>query len=139
MSSPTSRTKEWLEVLGYEVAIVERWISWGKPGAGGRKGNRVDAFGWGDVLAIAPLTPILMVQACSGAAAKRVAKIRDHESHEHWLAAGGRIQVWGWRKVVREIRGRRKVWRPRVLEVRAGDEVDITKQVESEWERRRAA
>jgi hypothetical protein len=104
-TSPTQRTLAALRAEGYVAAVVEHWNA--------HAFVRQDLFGFADVVALRP-GEILAVQACSGGGgdhAERRAKIvgpppapepgkrRPPVVHARaWLEAGGRIEVWSWRK-----------------------------------------
>lgn len=61
------------------------------------------------MLAWAPARGILAVQATTGDhIAARVGKVRAEPRASVWTQAGGRLEVWGWRKS--GPRGKRKVW-----------------------------
>lgn len=91
MSSPTQRTREWLRKRGITSQIVERWNSHARV--------RQDLFGFADLLAIQ--TRIIAIQVTSGSSVSaRVDKIFAEPRAREWLAAGGLIEVHGWRKLV---------------------------------------
>jgi hypothetical protein len=78
--------------LGWPAEVVERWVPFNK--------TRKDLFGFVDIIAITP-GGILGIQATSGSnVAARRTKI--HTLHvpvlEAWIAAGGKVEVWGWSK-----------------------------------------
>ena len=107
-SLPTQRTLAYCRKRGWRVAVVEKWIPQTK--------RRIDLFGFGDLLALDGQPGSLLIQACAGggAPAKRVAKILDADHCEaacDWLAAGNRLEVWGWRKA--GPKGKRKLWQVR--------------------------
>jgi carbonic anhydrase len=90
MSSPTQRSKAYLESEGYTVAITEHWNQWAR--------RRVDLFGFVDLLAIRQ-NETLAVQTTSGSnVSARVKKIAEHENVAAVRAAGWRIVCHGWRK-----------------------------------------
>ena len=90
MSSPTQRSKKYLEEQGYFVWIVEHWNSFAK--------IRQDLWGFADLLAIKP-NEILAVQTTSGSnVSARVKKINNHENVVKVRQAGIRIHVHGWAK-----------------------------------------
>jgi len=121
--SPTQRTLELLRCEGFVACVVEKWIPQAR--------RRVDAFGFGDLLAIGPKSPdpvldcflpplrradsykgLWLIQCTSGTNhAARVAKIRGIEAADKWCAQGGRIAVVSWTKC--GARGKRKTWQPR--------------------------
>jgi hypothetical protein len=58
-----------------------------------------DLFGFADIVAISPSRGFLAVQATGGGnGPARVRKIKAEPRAAIWLATGGRIQVWDWRK-----------------------------------------
>jgi hypothetical protein len=38
-----------------------------------------------------------------------------------WLECGGRIQVYGWRKLLKKRGGKQKIWVPRIKEITLED------------------
>lgn len=112
---PTQRTLKWLRDQGYIAEVVERWNQFSR--------TRKDLYGFIDVVAMKPgQLGLLAVQACSGSnMAAREAKIRSVENHKHWLEAGNKIAVIGWRQVVSRkkdgTKAKRKAWEPRVVEI----------------------
>ena len=89
--SPTQRSKQYLEKLGYRVAIVEKWNAFAK--------RRIDLFQCIDLLAIRPGMPVLGVQCTSHSnLANRVAKCT--ELGQDWLATGStQLECWAFRKL----------------------------------------
>jgi hypothetical protein len=81
--------------------VAEYWRSIpGHPGGGIRK----DLFGFVDVVAIGE-GAIIAIQATSGAnGSARVHKIVNecHDAALEWLLAGGRIEVWAWKKYAKK-------------------------------------
>lgn len=115
--SPTHRTMKRLRGLGYTAAIVERWNQYANV--------RQDLYGFIDVLAIKAGEPPLAIQACARSSMQsRVKKIREEERAQTWLAAGCRIQVWGWGRVQRK---NRSVYKLRLLEL-SGPELEVTNE-----------
>ena len=92
MSSPTSRTMQRLRAAGYLAAITERW----NPHASIRQ----DLFGFIDLVAIRSDKPgVLAIQCCALCdVSKRRHKIASIAASSEWLAAGNRIEIWGWEK-----------------------------------------
>lgn len=116
MSTPTSRTLEKCRKLGFQAAVVEKWIPQTK--------RRIDVFGFGDLLVVDDKPGALLIQATgdnAGDVARRVEKIKRESPRRarRWLAAGNRIQVWGWGK--RGAAGARKLWTLRIVDVLLGD------------------
>jgi hypothetical protein len=112
-ASPTSRTLDALRRAGILAAVVERWNPHAK--------IRQDLFGFVDLVAVDEALPgVLAIQATSQSnAASRVAKVLEEPRAAVWLAAGNRVQVWGWRKLKR--REGRKLWRARVVRLELVD------------------
>ena len=101
MPSPTERTLKELRKDGYLCAVVEKW----NPHAL----RRQDLFGFIDILAVRP-GEVLGVQCTVGSsAAERVTKIKAHPNLAAVLAAGIRVEVWGWRKLKAGISARKTV------------------------------
>lgn len=100
MTSPTQRSKKYLQDDGWTVAITERWNSFAK--------IRQDLFGFIDLVCLAPGV-ILGVQTTSASnASSRVNKILDEPAALQWIQAGGKILVLAWSK--KGPRGKRKAW-----------------------------
>ena len=113
MASPTSRTLEQLRGEGWDADVVERWVPHTR--------TRRDLLGVIDIVAVHEGAGILGVQATSGAnMGSRIRKIQDSPRARTWLAAGGRLQVWGWRQL-KPRPGRRRRWWPRVAVMRLVD------------------
>lgn len=104
MTSPTQRSKAFLQEQGFTVAIVEHWNSHVR--------IRQDMFGVFDLVAIRPGGPIAAVQTttAAGGAAKRLAKILATEAAKTWLEAGGTISIHSWSKRNNRKAGTRKLW-----------------------------
>lgn len=99
--SPTARTLAMLRELGYMAEVVERFVP--------RVKVRRDLFGFCDVEAVHPDHGFLAVQATTmGNMAARRKKMEANGNVGTWLAAGGKVEIWGWAK--RGARGQRKLW-----------------------------
>lgn len=111
MSSPTERTLHYLRKRGWTVATVERWNP--------HVGRRQDLFGIGDILAVSPGRGTLLVQATSADnVAARVSKLALADVTHTLLAAGWRVEVWGWAKGRAAVVGKRaKPARLRVVDM----------------------
>ena len=97
---------------------VERWIP-----TGGKTGFRKDLFGFIDIIAIDALS-IVAIQSCGQSYAEHERRILDSDCTANvleWLKAGGRVQVWGWRKVKLKRGGKAMRWSPRSREFVLGD------------------
>jgi hypothetical protein len=106
-TSPTQRTLQRLRANGaHLVAVVEKWNRFGGPiGKNGeRVGNRVDLFGFIDVLAVMPgQIGTLGIQACAASSiSTRIRKVIDDpellRNAKLYTAAGNRILFWGWKQ-----------------------------------------
>jgi hypothetical protein len=106
-TSPTVRTLNRLRADGaHLVAVVEKWNRFGGPiGSNGeRVGNRVDLFGFIDVLAVVPWqVGTLGIQACAASGlSTRIRKVMDdpvlRQRAKWYVAAGNRLVFWGWKQ-----------------------------------------
>lgn len=106
-TSPTQRTLKALKEKGYRCGIVERFV--------GPLNIRVDLFRIIDIIAIRDCQ-ILGVQSCGQAFSEHHRKLtEEHEdATRDWLLAGGRLELWGWRKVKVKRGGKAMIWKPRV-------------------------
>ena len=112
--SPTQRTLAYLRKEGRRAQVVERWNQYARV--------RQDLFGCIDIVALGR-RQILGIQATDGTSvAKRLTKMLTEKSAEvrDWLAAGGRLECWGWRKT--GPRGKRKTWSVRRVHVVLSDD-----------------
>ena len=105
MGSPTTRTLKRLRDEGFTACVVEKFNSFTK--------RRIDAFGFGDILACHPSFGVVLVQATSGDnhAARRTKIDADPKVAPlalAWLRSGGLIYVESWRKG--GAAGKRKSW-----------------------------
>lgn len=100
--SPTARSLARLRADGYIVCVVEKFNNFSK--------TRVDAFGFGDILAVHPERKgAFLIQATTGDnAAARRQKILQLPDALWWLLAKNWIILDAWAK--RGDRGKRKVW-----------------------------
>ena len=97
--SPTQRSKQLAEQMGYRVAIVEKWNHFAK--------IRQDLFGCIDLLCMMEDQPLLAIQCTtSGNVKARITKCRAIAAI--WTSTGNYLEVWGWAK--RGPRGKRKTW-----------------------------
>lgn len=104
--SPTARTLAFARKKGWDAAVVERWNPHAKV--------RHDLFGVIDVLALDGRAGVLAIQATTGSnLGARVEKVSAEPRATRWLASGGRLECWGWRRV--GPRGARKTWAVRRL------------------------
>lgn len=91
-SKTTQRSLKLLRDDGYEAEVVEKWIPFIK--------QRKDLFGFIDILCLCPHRGFLGVQTTTaGHALERIKKIKAEPKHRKFLAAGGHIEVHGWKKL----------------------------------------
>jgi len=113
--SPTQRTLRALRQRGCICGIVERFNPYAGP-----HGIRQDLLGIIDIIALYP-NAICGVQSCGQAFAEHDRKILASEMSVEWLKSGGKLELWGWRKLVKKRGGKQKVWTPRVKEYSLDD------------------
>jgi len=115
----TDATKRTLKVLrdnGWTACVVERFLAYAKP-----HGKRVDALGFGDILACRPpgvqhYAEIYLIQCCPGAShAEHKEKIMALPTRLVWKASGGKVMLVSW--ALRGKRGERKRWTMREEEL----------------------
>lgn len=125
--SPTQRSLKLLRGQGYLCEVVERFNHFSN--------TRRDLLGFIDVLALhekrlrihsgAIIAPgIVGVQVTGGGnlAARRTKILTERRDQAlRWLYCGGGIEIHDWRKVALKRGGKRKVWRPRIVELTLAD------------------
>lgn len=102
---PLNTTKPTLDRLaadGYTAQNVEVYLPWCR--------RKRDFCNFADILAFKPgETGVLAVQTTTRSNARARLKKCLESAHAHtWLAAGNRLEVWGWQRV-RE--GRKATWK----------------------------
>lgn len=129
--SPTQRTIKALKDQGRLCGIVERFIQ--NPVS---HGIRSDLFNIFDIIALDPARGIIGVQCCGQDFAAHYRKITEEygDNAIEWLLCKGRIELWGWRKLLAKPGGKLRVWRPRVKEITFSDFKGIY-EPESRFER----
>ena len=113
--TPTQRTLKALRDRGAICGIVERFNQYA-----GQYGIRQDLFGFIDIIAIEPaLKQITGVQSTGSAFSMHLHMIlvERKEPAMQWLISGGRIELWGWRKLKVKRGGKAMVWTPRMREI----------------------
>ena len=112
--SPTQRTLRELRNRGMICGIVERFNRYAGP-----HGIRQDLFGFIDIIALDPVRGIVGVQSCGQAFAEHYRKITEERNEEcrEWLKCGGKVELWGWRKVKLKRGGAAIRWQPRIKEI----------------------
>lgn len=113
---PGARTLELLRKQGAICQVVERWQKSFNPKPGMPPGVRIDLFGCIDIIALRD-GRIWGIQATSYSNhSEHVKKALAEPRLIEWLKAGGRYEIWSWKK--RKIRGQNKeVWEPRIAEI----------------------
>lgn len=112
--TPTQRTLQALRKQGYKCAIVEKW----NPHAHIRQ----DLFGIIDILALAP-GEVVGVQSAGTSFSEHEHKLLEEKREEclTWLEAGGKLQLWGWRKLKVKRGGKAYKYEPRIRVFEVGD------------------
>jgi len=121
MTSPTARTLAELRKQGYVAEVVERWNAYTK--------TRKDLFGGIDLVAVREGETLGVQATVASAVSTRLAKLRAEPRLAVWLAAGNRLQVWGWAK--RKVRLKTKTavrWCCRVEDVQVQASVQVKKR-----------
>jgi hypothetical protein len=121
--TPTERTLRALRAEGRIVGKTEHWNSFAPRGDGGR-GIRQDLFGFVDVIALCADRGIVGIQSTGTAFSAHLEKLLDSECSGNvieWLRCGGRVELWGWRKLLVKRGGKAKRWVPRVREITLED------------------
>lgn len=121
-TSPTARSLLHCRKQGWRAGVVEKWRPQKAGELGGRTTffltNRLDLFGFIDIIALDTIPGTLGIQATStDNMAARIHKATEDtaDALKDWLLAGNRFEVWGWAK--RGARGKRKLWTLRVVDV----------------------
>jgi hypothetical protein len=109
--SPTARTLALLRRCRYTADVVERYLHHAR--------RKRDFLGFADVLAVRRGEPgTLAIQASTLAHVRdRLDRCRSRPELAAWLAAGNRLEVWGWFK-------RAGRWKVKRVEVRGEDLAD---------------
>ncbi len=104
---PTARSLAEVRKLGGIAGVVERRLP--------HSFVTVDFLGFIDIIALLD-GKFIGIQATSGSnCMARIKKIRMEPRAAVWLACGGLIEVWAWRKMGK--RNARKLWKLRRVEV----------------------
>ena len=101
----TSRTLKYLRDRGWEVGMVERYLSY--------TNRRKDLFGIIDIIGMNG-KQILAVQSCGQAFSEHNRKILASPMAVKWLESGGLLWLVGWRKLKLKRGGKAMRWRPRI-------------------------
>ena len=84
---------------GYFVQTVEHWNAHTK--------RTNDLYGCVDVLGVGPAGTLAVQVTSRGNMASRVTKIRESDAYPYMLAAGWRVEVWGYDKPLHRYRLKR--------------------------------
>ena len=122
MTSHLQRTIKEQKALNRICGIVERFCHNNKVGPG----IRSDLFGLFDLVAMHPRQGIIGIQACGNDFAAHYRKITETNAENAimWLASGqGRthIEIWSWRKILKQRGGKQRVWSSRVRRITYND------------------
>ena len=90
MSSPTQRSKAYLEKQGYRVAITEHWCPFSR--------RRKDMFNVVDLLAIREGETLAVQTTSASNVSARVKKITESDAIADIRAAGWGFHVHGWKR-----------------------------------------
>lgn len=118
--SSVQRTLRACREAGRFVEKVEQWVSYHNATNAGVAGTRRDAFGFIDIVAI-DSDAIVAIQACTSDRKSHYAKIVENEFALPWLKAGGRIELWSWRKLKVKRGGKLMRWTPSVQQITETD------------------
>ncbi|HUX54284.1 MAG TPA: hypothetical protein VMV56_07715 [Williamwhitmania sp.] len=109
--SNTQRTLKLIRARGWKADIVERWLNIpGHPGGGKRK----DLFGIIDIIAMTG-SGIVGVQSCGSSFSEHDKKILQTIESEDWISNGATLMLIGWRKILKNRKGKMKYWTPRTM------------------------
>lgn len=116
--SPTQRTLRELRNQGRICGIVERFNAYAGP-----HGLRQDLFGFIDIIALDTQRGIVAIQSCGSAFSAHLKKITEERNDAcfEWLRCGGKVELWGWRKIKLSRGGKALRWTPRVKEITLED------------------
>ena len=118
--SPTQRTIRELRNIGRMCGVVERFIC-----RHGTHGIRIDLFGFGDIVCADRANGIVIIQSCGQDFAGHYRKITEvqevAENAVEWLRSGGKIELWGWRKIKKSRGGKLMIWSPRIKDITLND------------------
>ena len=110
-TTPSSRSKRYLEGLGYMVGTVERYNHITQ--------RRHDLFGFIDLIAVRGDDIVGLQVTSDSNISARVKKIKEEcdDAAKSWIAAGGLIVVQGWGKKKVKRKSPRETWQHRSVEI----------------------
>jgi hypothetical protein len=106
------RSLQYLRSEGWSYCVVEKWL----PPRGDMKfGIRIDAFGFGDILACKPGEGTALIQTTDWTSiSKHMIKILAEPRAWMWVRSGNMCLLWGWKKRPKDgVRGMPKTWQLR--------------------------
>ena len=114
-TTPSARTKRYMEGLGYMVGTVERYNHVTQ--------RRHDLFGFFDLIAVRADEIIGLQVTSTNNMSARVKKIWEEcdDSARSWIAAGGIIVVQGWSKKQVKRHSPRETWQHRSVQITLED------------------
>lgn len=98
--TPNARSKALLEEEGFVVEIVEKFNVWSK--------TRHDLFNAFDLLAVGHNKTVAVQCTTDSNLSARRSKLQASDVVPICIAAGWKVEVWGWRKVKNRWRCRRE-------------------------------
>jgi hypothetical protein len=112
--SYTSRTLRECRERGYICDKAEKFNQYAGP-----FGRREDLFGFIDIIYLDPQKGIVAIQSTGphGHSEHR-RKILENSYALEWLKCGGVIELWSWRKLLKQRGGRLRLWTPRIEEIK---------------------
>lgn len=112
--SPTQRTIRALKDQGMICGSVEKFNPYV-----GEHGIRQDLFGFIDIVALDTSKGIIAIQSCGQSFSAHRNKLLEERNDAvyEWLRCGGKIELWGWRKVKLQRGGKALRWRPRIADI----------------------
>lgn len=123
-TSPTQRALALCKREGWRAGITEKWNQWAR--------IRQDLFGFCDLVVLDGMPGVIAIQVTSGAnVPARVKKLDANPAVMDWLRAGGRVEVWGFRKIGG--RGKAKRWALRRVRARLLEAGEV--KINGQWVR----
>ena len=114
--SAVQRTKAVLKGWGITHDMVERRFP---PRPGAPYGTTKDFLNIIDILALTD-EGVLGIQVCGSDFASHVIKMLDEykdNTIEWLLTPGTSLEIWSWRKILKQRGGKAKVWKPRIVPI----------------------
>jgi len=108
-TTPMQRTLKVIKEMELMYWKVEYWQPWAR--------RRIDLFNIIDLLVLD--SGILGIQVTGADVASHRTKLADTEKHYtiEWIKAGGLLQIWSWRKLVKKRGEKAKYWNLKITNV----------------------